>query len=188
MKQLFYLFSLLISNCIWSQTTDLSASIEVTNLSGSSISNVVLFEEFYYVTTISNSGNDVANATFFQEFNPNVVVLMFESINAVGGADLAINFSYDNIANNITAVLPNMPLGSSVQIRVRARAPKTSGGISTTATVTPPTGTTDTIQNNNTSIVSMDVTYTPLDFSVTYNQVNPTSGTGIFSLGRSSYV
>ena len=183
MKRLLLLFFLLICNCIWSQTTDLSASIEVTNLSGSSISNVVLFEDFYYVTTISNSGNNVANATFFQEFNPNVTVLMFESINPVGGADLAINFSYDNIANNIAAELPNMPLGSSVQIRVLARAPKTSGGISTTATVTAPTGTTDIIPNNNTSIVSMDVTYTPLDFSVTYNQVNPTSGTGISAWG-----
>lgn len=183
MKQLSFLFFLLISNCIWSQTTDLSASIEVTNLSGTPISNVVLFEDFYYVTTVSNSGNGVSNSTFYQEFNADVTVLSYESINAVGGADLAINFGYDNIANTITALLPNMPSASSVQIRILARAPKTSGGISTTATVTPPDGTTDTIPNSNTSIVSMDVTYTPLDFTVTYNQVNPTSGIGISAWG-----
>ncbi|WP_420571126.1 gliding motility-associated C-terminal domain-containing protein [Kordia sp.] len=181
----FYLTIFLLFNFYvgWSQTTDLSTSIEVTDLNGTPISNVVLFEEFYYVVTISNSGNDVSNATFFQQLDPDVTLIMNESINAVGGADLATNFTYDNNANTLTALLPNMPSAASVQVRILARAPKNSGGISTTATVTPPTGTTDTASNNNTSIVSMDVTYVPLDFNVTYQQVNPTSGTGISAWG-----
>ncbi|MFK7749805.1 MAG: hypothetical protein AB8B65_15525, partial [Kordia sp.] len=184
MKQLyvtvFCLFSFYVG---WTQTTDLSASIEATDLSGTPISNVVLFEEFYYVTTISNSGNDVSNATFTQEFAPNVAALTFESLNAVGGAADAINFVYDGNTNTATAELPNLPTASSVQIRILVRAPKFSGGISTTATVTPPVGTTDTSPSGNTSIISMDVTYVPLDFTVTYQQVNPTSGTGISAWG-----
>lgn len=175
-----FLFTFIIG---WSQTTDLSTSIEVTDLNGTSISNVVIFEEFYYVTTVSNSGNSVNNATFFQQLDPDVVAISYESINPLGGADLAINFTYDSNANTLTALLPSMPSSSSVEIRVRVRAPKFSGGIATTATVTPPDGTTDTTPNSNTSIVSMDVTYEPLDFSVTYTQVNPTSGTGISAWG-----
>ena len=167
----------------WTQTTDLSASIEATDLNGTPISNVALFEEFYYVTTISNSGNDVSNATFSQQFAPSVAALTFESLNAVGGAADAINFVYDGNTNTATALLPNLPTTSSVQIRILVRAPKFSGGISTTATVAPPVGTTDTSPVGNTSIISMDVTYTPLDFSVTYQQVNPTSGTGISAWG-----
>lgn len=184
MKQLyvtvFCLFSFYVG---WAQTTDVSASIEATDLNGTPISNVVLFEEFYYVTTISNSGNDVSNATFSQQFAPSVVVLTIESLNAVGGAADAINFVYDGNTGIVTADLPNLPTASSVQIRILVRAPKFSGGISTTATVDPPVGTTDTSPSGNTSIISMDVTYTPLDFTVTYQQVNPTSGTGISTWG-----
>ncbi|WP_298520867.1 gliding motility-associated C-terminal domain-containing protein [uncultured Kordia sp.] len=184
MKQLyvtvFCLFSFYVG---WTQTTDLSASIEATDLSGTPISNIVLFQEFYYVTTISNSGNDVSNATFSQQFAPNVEALTFESLNAVGGAVDATNFVYDGNTGVATALLPNLPTASSVQIRILVRAPKTSGGISTTATITPPDGTTDTSLDGNTSIISMDVTYVPLDFTVSYLQVNPTSGTGISAWG-----
>ncbi|WP_046743393.1 T9SS C-terminal target domain-containing protein [Kordia zhangzhouensis] len=184
MKQLYLPILLLFSLYTgWSQTTDLSTSIEVTNLNGTPISNVVLFEEFYYTVTISNSGNAVSNATFLQQLNANVEALSVESINAVGGANLATSLTYNANTAIVTATLPNMPNASSVQIRILARAPKFSGGISTTATVTPPNGTTDSTPNNNTSIVSMDVTYVPLDFSVTYQQVNPVSGTGISAWG-----
>ena len=177
---IFCLFSFFLG---WSQTTDLSASIEVTDLNGTPISNIEIFQEFYYVTTISNSGNDVSNATFSQQFAPNVAALTFESVNAVGGAADATNFVYDGNTGVATALLPNLPTASSVQIRILVRAPKYSGGISTTATISPPDGTTDTSPDGNTSIISMDVTYAPLDFSVSYIQVNPTSGTGISAWG-----
>ncbi|WP_108115490.1 T9SS type B sorting domain-containing protein [Kordia periserrulae] len=167
----------------WTQTTDISASLEATDLNGTPISNIIIFQEFYYVTTVSNSGNDVSNVTFSQQLAPSVVVLSIESQNAVGGAADATNFVYNADTDTVTASLPNLPNASSVEIRIRVRAPKFSGGISTTATVTPPNGTTDTSPSGNTSVISMDVTYTPLDFSVTYQQVNPASGTGISAWG-----
>ncbi|AXG68829.1 hypothetical protein KORDIASMS9_01046 [Kordia sp. SMS9] len=177
---IFFLFCSLFG---WSQTTDLSASIEATDLSGTPISNIVIFQEFYYVTTISNSGNGVSNATFTQQLAPNVTALAIESQNAVGGAANATNLVYNPTLGTVTALLPNLPNASSVEIRILVRAPKVSGGISTTATITPPNGTTDTAPDGNTSIISMNVTYAPLDFSVTYQQVNPVSGTGISAWG-----
>jgi len=182
-KHYITIFLFLCSFFAWSQTTDLSASVEATDLDGNSISNIIIFQEFYYVTTISNSGDAVNNATFSQQLASNVVALSIESQNAVGGAADATNFVYNPTTNMVTADLPSLPNASSVEIRILVRVPKTSGGISTTAIVTPPDGTTDTAPDGNTSIISMDVTYAPLDFSVTYQQVNPTSGTGISAWG-----
>jgi len=97
MNRLFYLFFLLITTSLWSQSTDLSVSIEVVDDTGSIIPNVSLFQEFSYVTTISNSGNSVTNATFSQQLHPNVTFVSVESINPLGGADLATNLIYDTI-------------------------------------------------------------------------------------------
>ncbi|MEM6722149.1 MAG: gliding motility-associated C-terminal domain-containing protein [Bacteroidota bacterium] len=182
-KQYLTILFLLCSYFGWSQTTNLSASLEATDLDGNPISNIIIFQEFYYVTTISNSGDNVSNSTFSQQLAPNVLVVSIESLNTVGGAADATNFVYSPTADTVTADLPSLPNASSVEIRILVRAPKASGGISTTATVTPPNGTTDTSPDGNTSIISMDVTYAPLDFSVSYQQVNPTSGTGISAWG-----
>lgn len=183
MKQLFYLFFLLIPSFIWSQTTDLSISVEVTDVSGTSISNVFLFQEFSYVTTISNAGNPVSNATFSQQLNPNVTLVSIESINPLGGADLATNLVFNGGTNTVSGLLPNLPTNASVQVRILLRAPTQLGGISTTAEIFPPTGTTDTMPNSNTSIVSMDVNNVPLDFLITYQQISPPSGTAISAWG-----
>ncbi len=183
MKRLFYLFFLLISTSIWSQTTDLSVSIDVIDNTGTSIPSVFLFQEFSYVTTISNSGNAVSNATFSQLLNAGLTFVSVESINPVGGADLATNLMFDGTTNTVTGLLPNMPTSASVQIRIHVRAPLELGGISTTAEVTPPAGTIDTMPNSNIAIVSMDVTNVPIDFMVDYQQVSPSSGTGIAAWG-----
>ncbi|WP_430411066.1 gliding motility-associated C-terminal domain-containing protein [Kordia sp.] len=183
MNRLFYLFFLLISASLWSQTTDLSVSIEVVDSNGSTIPNVFLFQEFSYITTVSNSGNTVSNATFSQQLHPNVVFVSVQSINPLGGADLASNLAFDTGTDTITGILPNMPTSSSVQIQINVRAPISLGGISTTAEIFPPTGTTDTMPDSNIAIVSMDVTNIPIDFSVDYEQVSPSSGTGITAWG-----
>ncbi|QHI37594.1 hypothetical protein IMCC3317_29740 [Kordia antarctica] len=183
MKHFSYLFFLLVSATLWGQTTDLSISIEVTDDTGTTIPNVFLFQEFSYVTTISNSGNAVSNATFSQVLNQNVTVVSIESINPLGGAALAINLTYNPTLNTITGLLPNMPTSSSVQVRINLRAPTQLGGISTTAEVFPPTGTTDTMPASNISIVSMDVNNVPLDFIIDYQQISPPSGTAISAWG-----
>ncbi|MBC8756989.1 gliding motility-associated C-terminal domain-containing protein [Kordia sp. YSTF-M3] len=168
---------------MWSQTTDLSISVEVTDAGGTTIPNVFLFQEFNYVTTISNSGNSVSNATFSQQLNPNVTFVSIESINPLGGADLATNLVFNGGTNLITGLLPNMPTNSSVQIRITLRAPTELGGISTIAEAFPPTGTTDTMPDSNTSIVSMDVNNVPLDFVIDYQQISPAAGTAISAWG-----
>ena len=183
MKHFFYLPFLLISTFVWSQTTDLSISVEVTDATGTSISNVFLFQEFSYVTTISNAGNPVSNATFSQQLNPNVTLVSIESINPLGGADLATNLVFNGGTNTVSGLLPNLPTNASVQVRINLRAPTQLGGSSTTAQVFPPTGTTDTMPNSNTSIVSMDVNNVPLDFLIDYQQISPPSGTAISAWG-----
>lgn len=183
MNRLFTLFFLLISITSWSQTTDLSVSIEVVDDTGTTIPNVFLFQEFSYITTISNSGNAVSNATFSQQLNPNVTFVSVESINPLGGADLATSLAYDIGSNTVTGLLPNMPNNASVQVRINLRAPTELGGISTTAEVLPPSGTTDTMPSSNIAIISMDVNDVPVDFSIDYEQVSPTSGTGITAWG-----
>lgn len=183
MNRFFTLLFLLLSTSLWSQTTDLSVSIEVVDDAGTTIPNVFLFQEFSYITTISNSGNTVTNATFSQEIATDVTFVSVESINALGGATLATNLVYNPISSTVTGTLPNMPTNSSVQIRINLRAPTDLGGISTTAEVFPPTGTTDTMPDSNIAIVSMDVNNVPIDFLINYQQVSPPSGTGITAWG-----
>lgn len=184
MNRLFNFFLLLLSISLWSQTTDLSVSIEVVDDVGTSIPNVFLFQEFSYITTISNSGNTVNNATFSQQVAPNVTFVSVESINPLGGATLATNLMYNVSSNTITGLLPNMPTNASVQVRINLRAPTNLGGISTTVEVFPPIGTTDTMPNSNIAIVSMDVNNVPIQFLVDYQQVAPVSGTGISAWGN----
>ncbi|EDP96726.1 T9SS C-terminal target domain-containing protein [Kordia algicida OT-1] len=183
MKQRYFLLFLLTATLSWSQSTDLSVSVEVTDASGTTIPNVFLFQEFSYVTTISNSGNAVNNATFSQELNPNVTFVSVESINPLGGAALATNLAFNGSNDSVEGILPNMPTNSSVQIRINLRAPTELGGISTTAEVFPPTGTTDTMPDSNIAIVSMDVNNVAVDFEVDYQQVSPPAGTGISAWG-----
>ncbi|WP_298417728.1 gliding motility-associated C-terminal domain-containing protein [uncultured Kordia sp.] len=183
MNRLFYLFFLLISTTLWSQTTDLSVSIEVVDTNGNTIPNVFLFQEFSYIATVSNSGNTVSNATFSQQLHPNITFVSVLSINPLGGASMASNLAFDNGTDTITGMIPNMPTNSSVQIQINVRAPISLGGISTTAEVFPPTGTTDTMPDSNIAIISMDVNNIPIDFSVDYEQVSPSSGTGITAWG-----
>ncbi|WP_034060534.1 T9SS C-terminal target domain-containing protein [Lacinutrix jangbogonensis] len=72
-----------------------------------------------------------------------------------------------------------MPNNSSVEVLVTVGAPISPGGIATSVTILSPNGTTDSNTANNQSIISIDVTDLPIDFSVVYSQVAPLEGTGI---------
>ena len=56
---LVFCLSFLISKA---QTTDLSIVVAAQNLSGSSISQVNIYQDFQYIVTIFNSGGNVTNA------------------------------------------------------------------------------------------------------------------------------
>lgn len=163
------------------QTTDLAVSVEAQNISNNTVSQVHIFEEFQYVTTITNAGDTTTNVSFSQTLNSNVDVLAISSNNATGGSSLVTEIMFQN--NTVTGNIANMPFGSSVQVVIRLRAPANLGGIATTATVTPNQETTDSNTSNNTSIISIDVVDVPIDFTITYQQVSPAEGTPISAWG-----
>ncbi len=116
-KVLVIVFLFLISFTAKSQTTDLAIIVEAQDLNGNGVSQVNIYEEFQYLITIINSGNDVNNATFSQLINLNVSIISFESINNIGGASevTGFNLTANNELLGLVEILPN---NSSVQIRV----------------------------------------------------------------------
>ncbi|WMI69105.1 gliding motility-associated C-terminal domain-containing protein [Mangrovimonas sp. YM274] len=172
---LFFCFAFLN---LQSQTTDLAVVVEAQNLSGTDISQVEIYEQFQYVVTIINSGNAVNNASFSVEMSNYVTVVSYESQNNLGGASAASGFSL-SAGNILTGTVASLPNNASVEIQIIVHAPVILGGIAVNAAVSPPDSTTDTNPNNNESIISMGVIDIPIDFTVTYAQINPTAGTGI---------
>ena len=166
-----------------SQTTDLATSVEAQDLSGNDISQVTIFQDFQYITTITNSGDDTTNVTFTQTLNAQLTISSYNSQNAIGGASDVTNL--DDTNNIISGTIVNMPSNSSVQVRIIVTAPTQIGGIATSASVSPPSGTTDTNTNNNTSIISIDVIDAPIDFTISHSQINPTEGDPITAWGDS---
>lgn len=163
------------------QSTDLAISVEVRNMVDAPVSQVQIYEPFYYLVTITNSGNSVNNATFNFQFNTEITINSYESFNALGGAAIATNIGQSG--NILTGVLPSMPTSSSVQVKVYVSAPVNSGGISFTANVLPPNGTMDSNPGSNQSIISLNVYGVPLDFSIEQVQVDPAPGNSISTWG-----
>ena len=164
------------------QTADLSVAVEAQDLNGTEISQAHIFQEFQYVITIINSGNEVNNASFSQIMDPSLTVLSYESQNAQGGATDAGSFTLA-AGNTLLGTVATMPNNSSVQIKVVVKAPIDIGGIATDVTVFVPSEVTDTDPSNNQSIISIDITDVDIDFTVDYTQVNPALGTGISAWG-----
>lgn len=176
-RALAFLLLTLLPLCSFSQTTDLATSVEAQDLNGNPISQIVITQEFQYVTTIVNSGAATESALFSQTLNENIEIVSFESLNNVGGASVASNFVVNGTM--ISATIANMPSNSSVQIKVIVKAPNVAGGIATTASIIPDNSTTDVNPNNNDSIISINVIAAFLDFDVVYSQIDPTPGNPI---------
>lgn len=177
--RLFVLF--LLCSYAHSQTTDLSINVEAQNLSGTAISQIDINEDFQYLITLSNSGNTVNNATISVNFDNDITIISTNSQNNINGAS---NVSNVGITSNVlTAVVDNMPNNSSVELLVLVTAPTNIGGIAVNATISTPTGTTDTNTSNNQSIISIDVLDIIIDFVVTHSQISPASGTPINAWG-----
>ncbi|MBU2937962.1 gliding motility-associated C-terminal domain-containing protein [Lacinutrix sp. C3R15] len=176
-KTPFFLFLFFHFITSYSQTTDVSIAVVAQDLSGNDISQIPIFEQFQYLVTISNSGNSVSNVSFSQTINTNATIVSYISQNPIGGTTLITNFSQN--ANVITGTITSLPAASSIEVKVIVRAPEIIGGIATNANVTPPTNSTDTNTGNNTSIISIDVTDVPIDFTITQTQISPPEGTAI---------
>ncbi|MFD2822593.1 gliding motility-associated C-terminal domain-containing protein [Lacinutrix iliipiscaria] len=182
-KIVFSFLALFIFLTNQAQTTDLAISVEAQDLSGGSISNVFLFEEFQYLVTISNSGGPVSNASFTQTINPNVTILSYISQNPIAGATLITDFG---VAGNVlTGTIASLPASSSIEVKVVVKAPSIIGGIATNVNISPPDDVTDTSPGNNTSIISIDVTDVVIDFTIEHAQISPPEGTAINAWGDS---
>lgn len=176
-KTSFFLFLFFHFITSYSQTTDVSVSVVAQDLSGNDISQVHIFEEFQYLVTISNSGSSVSNVSFTQTINIDATIVSYISQNPIGGTSLITDFSQD--LNVITGTIASLPAASSIEVKVVVQAPESIGGIATNVNVAPPTTITDTNTSNNTSIISIDVTDEPIDFTITQTQISPTEGTAI---------
>ena len=176
--RLIILFLITLFNYSFSQTTDLSVVVAAQDLNGNDISQAHIYEEFQYIVTIINSGNEVNNASFLQNLSPSLTVLSYNSQNQQGGSSPASNFILGN-DNTLQGTIATMPSNSSVEVRVVVKAPLNIGGIATEVNVFVPSDVTDTDPSNNQSIISMDITDIDIDFTVTYAQVTPSEGTGI---------
>ena len=165
----------------YSQTTDLATSVEAQDLNGNDVSQVNIYQEFQYVTTIINSGDSVTDALFSQTLSDQLTIVSITSQNATGGASDVTDF--DTTGNIVSGLIASMPADSSVEVKIIVIAPTQIGGIATTASVFPPEGTTDTNLTNNDSVISIDVLDVPVDFIVTHTQIAPTEGTPISAWG-----
>ncbi|WP_353777465.1 gliding motility-associated C-terminal domain-containing protein [Winogradskyella sp. 3972H.M.0a.05] len=171
----------LVTLCTYSQTTDLATSVEAQDLNGSDVSQVNIFQEFQYVTTIINSGDSVNNALFSQVLNDQLTVVSITSQNPAGGASDVTDFNVTG--STVSGLIASMPADSSVEVKIVVVAPAQIGGIATTASVFPPNGTTDTNLANNDSVISIDVLDVPVDFTVTHSQITPPENTPISAWG-----
>ncbi len=177
--RIFILFA--VCTQLHSQTTDLSIAIEAQNLSGTSISQIDIFEDFQYLITVSNSGNAVNDTSISVDFDDDLIINSFSSQNNTNGASDFSNI--DVTANVLTATIASMPNNSSVELLVMVTAPSNLGGIAADGTVSPPDGTTDTNTSNDQSIISIDVLDVLIDFTVTHQQIQPSPGSAISAWG-----
>lgn len=182
MKRFSYLLIYIFCSYSFSQTTDLAVSVEAQNLSGTDVSQVHIYEEFQYLITISNSGDEVNNATFAQTINEFATVISYESQNASGGASDVINFILTD-ENELSGTITTLPTSSSVEVKVIIRAPITLGGIATNVVVETPVGTIDTNTSNNQAIISIDVTDVDIDFTLSMQQISPSENTPVNAWG-----
>jgi uncharacterized repeat protein (TIGR01451 family)/gliding motility-associated-like protein len=175
----FFLFCLQLT----AQTTDLSIVAQAQSTAGTAISQIEIFEDFQYIVTIINSGNEVNNATFeiiMDDELQNLTLAGITSQNNTGGASNAVGFNLSG-SNVLTGEVTNLPTDSSVEIKIEVTAPSSVGGIAINAIVSPPNETTDTNTSNNQSLISIDVIDVDINFSITQEQISPTSGTSISS-------
>lgn len=164
------------------QTTDLSVITEAQDLAGSPISQVSIYEEFQYIVTIVNSGGDVSNSSVSVQLDTDVVINSFVSQNNIGGASNVTNMTL-SAGNTLTGEIADIPNSSSVEILINVNAPTELGGIALSSVVSPPDGTTDINDSNNTSIISIDVINVNIDFTVTHSQISPSPGNAIINWG-----
>lgn len=174
------IFFLLACSQVYGQTTDLSIVAQAQSTEGTAVSQVQIFEDFQYIITIINSGNDVTNATFEITMDNDLENLDIDAIssqNNSGGASNASNLVLNG--SILTGTVANLPSDSSVELKIEVTAPSTVGGIAINAVISAPNGTTDTNTSNNQSLISIDVIDVAIDFTVTQTQISPTEGTPI---------
>jgi uncharacterized repeat protein (TIGR01451 family) len=141
-----------------------------------------------YTLTIGNAGPSGANGATFSDPVPSGITAIIASCGSASGGAVCPG-SVTVAGNNVSGTIPTLPAGGSLVITISGTAPA-SGTLANTATVAPPSGTTDPVLGNNTSTFSTNVvlvsnlsvtkddgsaTYTP-GGSATYTIVVTNSG------------
>jgi uncharacterized repeat protein (TIGR01451 family) len=121
---------------------------------------------------ISNAGPSAANAATFTDAVPTSITgVSAVCINPISGALCPSTVTV--AGNSVTGSIPALPAGSSVTIRVSGQiAAGAVGAISNTASVTPPSGTTDPSSGNNSS-TAITTLQPAADLAVTKVKVLP---------------
>jgi len=116
-----------------------------------------------YTIVVSNAGPSAANGTTFSDPVPaGITGIVANCGGETGGAVCgAVNIA----GNNVTSTITTLPASGSVTFTISGIAPTSGAGLSNTANVSPPTGTTDPNNANNASTAV--TTLLPPQLSVT---------------------
>jgi uncharacterized repeat protein (TIGR01451 family) len=144
------------------QSTVSTSITPVANLSmvktGGSGANVA--GPISYTLTISNAGPSTASGAVITDNVPaDITGVAASCAGATGGATCPSSFSI--LGNAVSAIVPSLPAGGSVQVTINGTVANTaSGSITNTASVAPPAGTIDPDVVNNSSAASTPITPT----------------------------
>ncbi len=139
---------LLLFNCFKSNAQQVDLIISITGAT-----SVNSGQGMSYIITISNNGPDAANgATFNDNLPAGIKNASYVGCTASGGAVCPSSYSINN--TNFSGTVPTLPNGGQIimTINLEAPAPPKSSSFSNTATVTPPSGVTETNPASNSSI------------------------------------
>lgn len=104
-----------------------------------------------YTLTIANAGPSAANGTTFSDAVPASISGVTASCGSAGGG-AACPASVTVAGNTVSGVIPTLPPGGSVVVTIDGQtSASTAAPIANTATVAPPSGTTDSANGNNSS-------------------------------------
>lgn len=166
------------------QTTDLSITLEAQDISGNSISQAHIYQQYQYLVTISNTGAPVTSADFTFALSSVEDIESVTLQNLSNGAVAPSSIVIDD--NTVTGDLPNLPNSSSLELLITVRASATFlGGATVTAGVNPPAGTVDVNPATNTSVISIILIEVPIEFQLSQSQILPAANAGIAAWGDS---
>lgn len=145
-----------------------AASANLT-MSKSGPSNALAGDVITYQLVVGNNGPDAANGAAVRDALPSgLTALSATCANAINGAACPTPGNISTAGNILTTRIPTFPAGGQVTFTIEASIPfSSSSSYSNTATVTVPSGVTETNPSTNSSTIGTSVRRLSMDLAVT---------------------